>query len=143
MDAKLPLIRFAEAEDVPFILAVALEAYGPIFSMAEADAWVRMAVDHPDVLFLRSPNGFVACYLSKTFYGRRPHLNLLFLAVGGRPRGLGSEGYRLLKTVVECARRLGADFFFTIETEKDFTPLAKRLGAEPDLRQAYMVGTDG
>lgn len=137
MDSR-SVIRRATAQDVPFIVSVCRVAYCNVpLNYNDVTAWLFKAVRSPEILCFVSDNGFAIAHLTKPFYAR-PQLTMAFLACRGS-KGLSSEGYRLLKTMVDCAWAVGADFFFSSEIGSDLSPLASRLGAKVSMTPTFRV----
>lgn len=123
----------AGPDDLEHCYQCAVECYGDLVKdPAQVRAWLAEFLPGGDaeVVILRTENGAAVFGLQQVFYDPTPEVHMLFLCVLKRARrGLSSEGYALLKSVVDWARNLGASFYFGSNTGTDLTPLARRLGA--------------
>lgn len=121
------LIRHCTLEDVDFLIDVGRACYPP-FDEDAIRKWLESLFTNPSAMMLRSENGACIASITRLIYRDRPMCYFVFLCA--RPNKT-LEGYRLLKSMVECARERGASqVHIGSETGFDFAPFAKRLGWE-------------
>lgn len=130
------MIRLATVEDLDDIIEIGLSRY-PEFHVENTRRWAEQAISNPNMLFVRSDNGFGVAGLTSFFY--EPNVKratMMYLCTREHSR---MEGYRILKMMIQWAKILGAtSFHFGEETGIDLSPLAKRLGAKVD-RPSYRI----
>lgn len=125
-------IRPAGLDDLPEITRRMFEHYNGRLTAQRVPAglrWMRAAILNPSRLVLIGPHSFGMAQVD-TFYGfeRRALVDILC----SRPvPGAAFESLRMLRKMVAWARRKGArELKFDADTGVDFSPFARRLGAE-------------
>lgn len=132
------MIRRATYNDIPFLLEVARERYAQRFDDTAVTEFLRRAIAEPSMLVLRSEAGGAVASITRQFWGGNPRAYLLFVAARAG-RGLVADGVRLVRAVDEWRRSRGAEsLHFGEDTGIDFTPLARRLGAQVD-RPSFVI----
>lgn len=127
----------AVAADVPFLVGLALRAYGErIKDRAGLEAWVARVVAQPDVYVARTRDAAVIAAVQRLFYDPTPDLRLLYLASEARGPW---EPLSLLR----AARAWGAErgckrMQLVNDTDIDQGALARRLGPVVE-RKTYVV----
>lgn len=118
-------IRPITVDDLDFMYEVASACY-PAFDKTEAWAWAQSVLTQPNIIALKSGQGFVVASITRLFYRKDSQCFIVFICAKPNRR---LEGYRLLKSVVQSARERGASkIFIGSDTGFDFAPFATRLG---------------
>lgn len=102
--------------------------------------WICWAITNRDRLVLIGPNAFGIASIG-TFYGceRRARVDILCSRLSA---GHSLESLRMVRKMVAWARRRGVSSLrLDADTEVDFAPFARRLGARPVTTTKFEIST--
>jgi len=127
-------IRPATLEDMPFLVALAQEAY-PGRGIERGIPWMEWAIQNPERLVLIGPGCAGVAQVSWNYgFERRARLDML----AGKSHW---STFKMVRHMLAWAKSMGAtgNFRLDADTGVDFAPFAKRLGGKPVTLTRYEI----
>lgn len=127
--------------DIPELSEIALERFRsthPFMTLDGIISYGNALLSIPSVIFLRTNNACGCCVYSKLLWSEKPESTVLFVFGRGH---VPFEIVAIYRKIIELSADAGcSSLTFDAEgTGRDFSAIAKRLGAREKIQRSFVV----